>query len=109
MKDLEFDLNNKKRNAVRNNEYHFKQFENMYYQKRDEFDDLVNDIFEANYYHVEEEFSALYINILEMISCLEYFLTWTMTNELYNAGTLLKKRYYQLKDQVIKYINYKGK
>lgn len=109
MKDLEFNLNNKKLNPVRNNEYHFKGFETMYYRKKDEFNDLVNDIFEANYYHAEDEFGALYTNILEVIECLKYFLTWTMTNELYNAGLLLKKRYYQLKDQVIKYINYKGK
>ena len=95
--------------AIKNNEYHFKQFETLFNKKQDEFNDLVNDIFECNYYHLEEEFGELHTHLIEIIKCLEFFLTWTMTNDLYYSSLNLKKRYLHLKEQVIKYINYKGK
>ena len=95
--------------TVKNNEYHFKQFENLFNIKQDEFNDLVNDIFECNYYHLEEEFGALHTHLIEIIKCLDFFLTWTMTNDLYYSSLNLKRRYLHLKNQVIKYINYQGK
>ena len=109
MKELMLNLNLKKKKVVRNNEYHLNSFLTMFNKKQDEFDDLVNDIFECNYYHNEDEFGALHTNLIELIKCLEHFLTWNMTDECYQSGLLLKKRYQQLKDQVIKYVNWKGR